>query len=72
MKEHDSEQLHGQALSNDHDGEGDINRTNLIVNYLPQYTTEKDLYTLFVGQGPIDNVRIMKDFKVSVKLYIYP
>lgn len=47
------------------DGDGDANRTNLIVNYLPQYMTDKDLYTLFVSQGPIDNVRIMKDYKVS-------
>lgn len=50
--------------STDLDAESDINRTNLIVNYLPQYMTDKDLYTLFVSQGPIDNVRIMKDYKV--------
>lgn len=47
-----------------HDGDGDSNRTNLIVNYLPQTMTDKDLYTMFVSHGPLDNVRIMKDFKV--------
>lgn len=47
------------------DGDGDGSRTNLIVNYLPQNMTDKELYTLFIAHGPVDNVRIMKDYKTG-------
>lgn len=43
---------------------GDNARTNLIVNYLPQSMTEKDLYAMFMTIGPIESCRVMKDFKV--------
>lgn len=39
-------------------------RTNLIVNYLPQTMTEKDLYSLFAPFGPLDSCRVMRDYKV--------
>lgn len=39
-------------------------RTNLIINYLPQSMTEKDLYSLFVTIGPVESCRVMKDYKV--------
>lgn len=44
---------------------GDEPRTNLIINYLPQSMTEKDLYSLFVTIGPVESCRVMKDYKVS-------
>nr|BAE86938.1 sex-lethal [Bombyx mori] len=44
---------------------GDTARTNLIVNYLPQNITEKDLYAMFVTIGPIESCRVMKDFKTG-------
>lgn len=44
---------------------GDTSKTNLIVNYLPQTMTEKDLYSLFITVGPLESCRVMKDFKVS-------
>ncbi|CAH4030721.1 sex-lethal homolog isoform X1 [Pieris brassicae] len=44
---------------------GDSSRTNLIVNYLPQTVTEKDLYAMFVTIGPIESCRVMKDFKTG-------
>lgn len=44
---------------------GDSCKTNLIVNYLPQSMTEKDLYGMFMNIGPIESCRVMKDFKVS-------
>ncbi|CAK1541816.1 unnamed protein product [Leptosia nina] len=44
---------------------GDTSRTNLIVNYLPQTVTEKDLYAMFVTIGPIESCRVMKDFKTG-------
>ena len=42
-------------------------RTNLIVNYLPQNMTEKELYSMFVTIGPVESCRVMKDFKVKFK-----
>nr|CAG7465067.1 Sex lethal [Ephestia kuehniella] len=44
---------------------GDSARTNLIVNYLPQTMTEKDLYAMFMTIGPIESCRVMKDFKTG-------
>ncbi|XP_033337937.1 protein sex-lethal isoform X3 [Megalopta genalis] len=38
-------------------------RTNLIINYLPQCMTEKDLYSLFVTIGPVESCRVMRDYK---------
>lgn len=38
--------------------------TNLIVNYLPQDMTDRELYSLFRNCGPIESCRIMRDFKV--------
>lgn len=45
---------------------GDTAKSNLIVNYLPQNMTEKDLYGMFMNIGPIDSCRVMKDFKVRI------
>lgn len=39
--------------------------TNLIVNYLPQDMTDRELYALFRAIGPINTCRIMRDYKVS-------
>lgn len=44
--------------------------TNLIVNYLPQDMTERELFSLFRAMGQIESCRIMRDFKVSIILYI--
>ncbi|GBP45827.1 Sex-lethal homolog [Eumeta japonica] len=44
---------------------GDTARTNLIVNYLPQTVTDKDLYAMFTTIGPIESCRVMKDFKTG-------
>lgn len=44
---------------------GDTAKTNLIVNYLPQTMTEKDLYAMFMTIGPIESCRVMKDFKTG-------
>ncbi|CAK9818730.1 Protein sex-lethal [Anthophora quadrimaculata] len=40
-------------------------RTNLIINYLPQSMTEKDLYSLFVTIGSVESCRVMKDYKTG-------
>lgn len=38
--------------------------TNLIVNYLPQDMTDRELYSLFRHSGPIESCRVMRDYKV--------
>lgn len=40
-------------------------QTNLIVNYLPQDMTERELFSLFTTMGPIESCKIMRDLKVS-------
>ncbi|XP_013103159.1 sex-lethal homolog isoform X6 [Stomoxys calcitrans] len=42
-----------------------VNGTNLIVNYLPQDMTDRELYALFRTCGPINTCRIMKDYKTG-------
>nr|4QQB_A Chain A, Protein sex-lethal [Drosophila melanogaster]4QQB_B Chain B, Protein sex-lethal [Drosophila melanogaster] len=39
--------------------------TNLIVNYLPQDMTDRELYALFRAIGPINTCRIMRDYKTG-------
>ncbi|CAD7087161.1 unnamed protein product [Hermetia illucens] len=39
--------------------------SNLIINYLPQDMTDRELYALFRIMGPIDTCRIMRDFKTG-------
>ena len=39
-------------------------KTNLIINYLPQHMTDKELYSMFVTIGPVQSCRVMKDYKV--------
>jgi len=50
----------------DYGGQSGDARTNLIVNYLPQSMTEKELYSMFVTIGPVESCRVMKDFKVCI------
>jgi len=52
----------------DHDQEQQdesANRRNLIINYLPQHLTDRDLYDLFSPFGNIENARVMKDRKTG-------
>lgn len=42
----------------------DNSLTNLIINYLPQTMTEKELFSMFVTIGPVESCRVMKDNKV--------
>ncbi|XP_046867605.1 protein sex-lethal isoform X3 [Drosophila willistoni] len=48
-------------LMNDHRP----SNTNLIVNYLPQDMTDRELYALFRAIGPINTCRIMRDYKTG-------
>lgn len=42
-----------------------VGGTNLIINYLPQDMSERELYSVFSTMGPIESCRIMRDLKVS-------
>ncbi|XP_065205616.1 sex-lethal homolog isoform X3 [Planococcus citri] len=39
--------------------------TNLIVNYLPQNLTDKELFSIFVTIGPVESCRVMRDNKTG-------
>lgn len=43
----------------------DIDKTKLIVNYIPQFTTEEDLAVIFSQIGPLENIRIMRNFRTG-------
>ncbi|CAG0880121.1 unnamed protein product [Darwinula stevensoni] len=43
-------------------------RTNLIVNYLPQTMTDRELQSMFITIGPIKSSRVMKDYKFMVRV----
>lgn len=60
-KMNDQQQQQQQQSKND-------DRTNLIINYLPQSMTEKELYSMFVTIGPVESCRVMKDYKVIFAL----
>lgn len=49
-----------------------IKSGNLIVNYLPQNMSDRELYSMFVTVGPVESCKVMKDFKVrsDVKFFI--
>lgn len=42
-----------------------IDKTNLIVNYIPQFVTEADLATLFAPIGRLESIKVMRDFKTG-------
>lgn len=53
------------SITGVYNGMGGSGGTNLIINYLPQDMTDRELYSLFRTMGPIESCRIMRDFKVS-------
>jgi len=57
----------GSGGSDDLMNDPRASNTNLIVNYLPQDMTDRELYALFRAIGPINTCRIMRDYKVSVE-----
>lgn len=50
------------------DGSGDnqdIDKTKLIVNYIPQLTTEEDIALIFGQIGQLVDVKIMRDYRTG-------
>lgn len=59
-----------QRKVNEIDGAGDSNenqmdRSKLIINYIPQFATEEELASIFGQVGNIENIRIMRDFRTG-------
>lgn len=57
-----------EDVNNQNNGSGDsqeIDKTKLIVNYIPQLTTEEDLAVIFSRIGPLENIRIMRNFRTG-------
>lgn len=42
-----------------------IDKTKLIVNYIPQFATDEDLAQIFSPLGQIESVKIMRDYKTG-------
>lgn len=55
----------GSGSGNGHSSSANNATTNLIVNYLPQDMTERELHSLFSAMGPIETCRVMRDFKTG-------
>lgn len=49
----------------DNNQNSSLDRTNLIVNYIPQFATEADLAILFSPIGRLESIRVMRDFKTG-------
>lgn len=67
---HSTNSVNSGGCGDGGDSQGQCNGTNLIVNYLPQDMTDRELYALFRTCGPINTCRIMKDYKVRLKYKI--
>jgi len=39
----------------------DVNRTNIIINYLPQTMSQDDVYSLFSTIGEVENCKLVRD-----------
>jgi len=39
----------------------DINKTNIIINYLPQTMSQDDVYSLFSTIGEVENCKLVRD-----------
>ncbi|XP_076254436.1 sex-lethal homolog isoform X2 [Rhynchophorus ferrugineus] len=44
---------------------GGLDKTKLIVNYIPQFATEGELLQIFAPIGTIESLKIMKDYKTG-------
>ncbi|XP_050299385.1 sex-lethal homolog isoform X2 [Anthonomus grandis grandis] len=44
---------------------GGLDKTKLIVNYIPQFATEEDLGQIFVPLGNVESIKIMRDYKTG-------
>ncbi|XP_059612226.1 sex-lethal homolog isoform X1 [Phlebotomus argentipes] len=55
----------GHASSSSTSSLTGVGGTNLIINYLPQDMSERELYSLFSTMGPIESCKIMRDMKTG-------
>uniref|UniRef100_A0A6B2EI08 Putative rna-binding protein n=1 Tax=Phlebotomus kandelakii TaxID=1109342 RepID=A0A6B2EI08_9DIPT len=55
----------GHASSSSTSSLSGVAGTNLIINYLPQDMSEREMYSLFSTMGPIESCKIMRDMKTG-------
>ena len=48
----------------------DINKTNIIINYLPQTMSQDEVYSLFSAIGEVENCKLVRD-KATGKSTLY-
>ncbi|XP_066260276.1 sex-lethal homolog isoform X1 [Euwallacea similis] len=61
---------HPSHTMDQNNGSGDsfsatLDKTKLIVNYIPQFATEDDLAQIFASLGQIESIKIMRDYKTG-------
>lgn len=44
---------------------GGLDKTKLIVNYIPQFASEDDLAQIFAPVGSVESIKIMRDYKTG-------
>lgn len=59
-QQHQAQKQNGGG-SSDESINGNENRTNLIVNYLPQTMTEEEIRSLFSSVGEVESVKLVRD-----------
>lgn len=69
QQQHQAQKQNGgvSPINGSLDGSANENRTNLIVNYLPQTMTEEEIRSLFSSVGEVDSVKLVRD-----KTIIFP
>ncbi|XP_045466083.1 sex-lethal homolog isoform X1 [Harmonia axyridis] len=53
------------AGDNNQSQQPQIDKTKLIVNYIPQFSTEEDIGQIFKQVGKVESIKIMRDFKTG-------
>jgi len=48
-------------MSNADNGDNHVDSNNLIVNYLPETTTQSDLHNMFQGFGEIESCKLIRN-----------
>lgn len=45
----------------------DVNKTNIIINYLPQTMSQDDVYSLFSTIGEVENCKLVRDKATGIR-----
>jgi len=62
---------HLAATNQSSPSNNDVNKTNIIINYLPQTMSQDDVYSLFSTIGEVENCKLVRDKATGLLLFIY-